>query len=283
MANEIGNTQLDYGIPEIWPEEALAAFYQEAQVAKRVDNVSGLVAAHGDILHLPAMPAVSVNSVGADGGVTSQQLSLTEAQLTVDKWVETTVDIIDKANIQSKVNALEGFKKAFPQALNESVETELLALYASFTSNVEGDANSAMSEDLALASLQDLLDRKFGMALRDPNRVSFILHTSQWTPCKKIAAWNDAHITGEASGGALKMSVPSLYGVPVFFNTSVASASSARQNLLILREAMALGIQRNISVEKLARTKLSQQWTAHCLYGVKVRAETRGVLIKTKA
>ena len=282
MASEIGNTQLDYTIPELWAEQVLAQVYQEQSMVNRVDRVDGEVAAFGDILHLSAMPTVSVNDVSAAGAVTNQQLSTTEAQLTVDKWKEATVEIVDKASAQSKFNAVEGFKAAFPGALMQQMEIDLLSLYSDVTTNVEGDGLSPINEDLITAAIGDLLSAKFGAFLRDPNRVTLELHTSQWAAMKKIAGYNHANLTGSSVGGQLQFPVPDVYGVPVLFNTQVQSSSSIYQNLLHLREAFAIGIQRNIQSETLARTALTTRITAHCLYGVKTRAQARAVLIKTK-
>jgi hypothetical protein len=283
MADEIANAQLDFGIPELWPEEALAALYQEPSLVNRVTRVDGMVNAWGDILHLPAMPTFVANDVSSDGTVANQQVSLTEVQLTVNQWREATVEVVDKAGVQSKINALEAFRRDLPRILMEDMETKLAALYADVTSNTFGDSTSVMNEDLATQAINSLLDAKLGSALRDPNRVSFVLHTSQWQHVKKVDGWSNAANTGQATGGALQFSVPSLYGIPTFFNTQIASASSARQNLLFVREAFALGIQRNFQITPLAKTKLSTRVAAHVLYGVKTRAQGRAALIKTKA
>ena len=61
----IDNTELDVLIPERWSSDLLAGLYQAADIIGRVQNVSGDVAAFGDILHLPLMAQWSVNDVTA--------------------------------------------------------------------------------------------------------------------------------------------------------------------------------------------------------------------------
>ena len=284
MTLEIGNTELDYIIPGEWSMNLLEAFYEDSGVVGRMAQVSGEVAAYGDILHLPAMPTISVNDVGADGALTKQQLSLTEAQLTVNKWKEATVEIIDKAAKQAKIDMIAAFRKDFPGPLLEQLETDALGLYSDVTTNTQGSSTVNADEDMLTAGIAQLLALKFGRALRDPNRATFVWHTSQWSVLKKLKILSDASLTGLPQGGAVSMKIPDIYGIPTLFSAVVVSASSARQNLLFLREAFAVGIQSNLDVREFnTGLKLTKAVGANILYGVKTRKENRAVLFKTKA
>lgn len=281
--NETGSTQLDKLIRELWSSDILAGLYEIGQATNRVTRVDGDVSAPGDILHLPAMPSLTVNNVSSAGAVTRQTVTPTEAQLTVDKVKEVTIDVVDYSARQAGLDILEPFKRDAARALDEQMETDLLALYSDVSTYTDGDSTSNANEDLLTNAVQSLLTAKLGRDLKDPNRCSFVFHTSQWAQLKKQKVFSDASITGEAMGGGLKMGVPSIYGIPTFFSASVASSGSARQNLLFTKDAFALGVQNPIGVTPLAKVQLSEAVVVHCLYGVKTRAEARAALIKTKA
>lgn len=278
----IDNTELDVIIPELWSEDLLSGTYQAAQVANRVQRVDSDVSAFGDTLHLPAMPQISVNDVtAATGAISVQDLTLTENQLLVNKWKECSFTFTNKATKQAKLDAIAAFKKDSPGAMIDQCETDLLGLYSDVTTNVVGSSTDVINEDLLLAAMVKLLNSKFGAAMRQSDRVSFVFYTGAFAQVKKVDVWNSAQITGYNEGGQMNMTVDALYGVPVFFNANVVSASSERKNLLFLREAFALGVQKNIGFQEIPNTGLARTFAADWLYGVKTRAESRAVLIKT--
>lgn len=283
MASE-DNTALDVLIPELWSQQMLEGLYQAGEVMNRVQRVDGEVSALGDILHLPLMAAWSVNDVtAATGAVTDQVNTPTEQQLTINQWREVTWSVVEKSAKQASKSWPEDFKRDAIRAIKQDVEAKVLALYSDVTSYTQGDSSSQAGEDILTAAIGQLMGNNLGDALRDPNRATFAFHTSQWESLKKIKEYSQAQITGESMGGAMKMSIPNLYGIPVFFNTQVASSGSARQNLLFIREAFACGIQSNPEFKELTSTGLNRRFNVNILYGVKTRAQDRAVLIKTKA
>jgi hypothetical protein len=280
----IDNTELDVVIPEKWSEDFLSGTYQAAQVANRVQRVDAEVSASGDIVHLPFIPTFSVSDVtAATGAITAEDITLLEQQLTVDKWRHMAFQVPNKASKQALKGAIEGLKEQGPGALIADIESKLLNLYSDVTTNSLGSSADIVNEDLLTAAIGKLMDAKLGQFLRKSDDISFVFHTSQWAPAKKVNAWNDAHITGYGKGGAMDMEVPALYGVPVFFNAEVVSSGSARQNLLFIRHALALGVQKNIGFQEVPNTGLARTFACDVLYGVKTRKEDRAVLIKTKA
>ena len=278
------NTELNVVIPEVWAGDVIASTYDPAAVINRVQRKDAEVSKFGDIIHMPASPGVSVNDVtAATGAVTDQDITFNEAQLTVDKWKEVTIQLVEKAAKQSFVDAVAALRPEFTKGLMAQMSSDLLALYSDVTTNSFGDSNSQINEDLVLQAINSLLDRDLEEFVSDPNMVSLFLHTSQWSQAMKNGNWTDASITAGPEGGGRQKTVKALYGVPVFYSTKVASASSARQNLLFVRHALALAVQKNIENRELVSTGLARRYNANCLYGVKTRLEARAALIKTKA
>ena len=284
MANETTNTELDFIVPELWQPQLLQAVYDADDILNRVQRVDGDVRGKGDILHLPAMPVISTNAVGSSGSVTNQTVTPTEAQLTVDTWRESTMTLVDKADIQSIGDIIAAFQAGAPQALGEKMVSDLLALAtdANITTNVVGDGSQPLDEDALAASIGKLMATKFGGMLRDPNRVSWFLDAAEWQNLKKVGVYTHADVSGSSAYAGDKLALPNFYGVPYFLSNQVRVSSSIRYNLLAIREALALGVQRNIEMMELPRADLARRFNVNVLYGVKVRAQARAVLVKSR-
>ena len=238
-------------------------------------------------MHISIEPTVTVNDVtAATGAVTNQALTPTESQLTVDKWKECTIDVVDKANRQSLIDLLTAFTPAFGRAMGAQFDTDLAALYSDVTSNTVGsttDPTEPASMEMLTAAMQKLLD--LDVPVDEPNDISFCFHTSQWPILKKIDVLNNANLTGEQTGGALKFTVPNIFGIPTYFSTKINSTGSpaVRKNLLFHRQAFAWGMQKNFNVETFARVRKSTPVSGDALYGVKTVRQNHACLINTAA
>lgn len=281
MTNEVGNTELDVLIPELWQPQLLEGRYAALRGARRCLNVDGEVAAVGDRLHLPIEPSLSANAVGATGTVTNQATTPSEAVLVVDKWYEATMEVIKKASKQAFKTWQDRFGAAAGRKLGEQIETDFLALQSDI-SQTEGDGAGDIGEDELTAAIADLLGNNIDVMM-SPQEHTFMFHTSQWKALKKNRLFNEAQVTGEAVGGTLKATIPNIYGVPTFFSSAIASVSSTRRNLLYHREAFAVGLQSPITVQELPSSKLTRIFCADTLYGVKTVRATYAVVLKSKA
>ena len=282
--NETTNTELDFIVPEIWQPRLLKAVYDSGKVVGRVDNVSGEIAAKGDILHLPNMPTITVNSVGAAGSVTNQTITPTEAQLTVDTWVESTMTLVDKASKQSNGNIVEDFYTGAGAALRQKMDIDLLALAT--TSNfsaqtAQGDGTGPLGEDELAGAISEMMESKFAEALDEADRATFFIHAGEWRNLKKISQFSHANLLGNGGFSATSRKLPDFYGVGTVLHTQVRVASTIRYNLLALKEALAIGIQSNIGILELPRADLARRFNINALYGVKRRVD-RGCLMLSK-
>lgn len=280
MVNEITNTQADVFIPERWRPGVLKGLYEESVIKNRVLNADGDVKGKGDILHIRIAPQVSVNDVGADGSVTNQALTATEAQLTVDQWKEATVDIVDKAMEQADEYLKTALIGGFAPAFAENIDSALFALHSGLTSHTAIDATAGLTQDLLLDAYLALSEAK--VKLNKPESASWFFHWKEYKSLKKIAGISDASIT-KKDGGLLIAKIPDVLGLPVYFTTLVNEDLGEKKNILIHKEAVACGVQKNFNLEKFARTKKSTVYSADMLYGVKVVRANHGIVIRTTA
>lgn len=283
MSNEISVTQLAGSIPDVVRKEALEARYDDAVISKNVSNYDTDVAVKSDRVSLSIMPAVAINSVGSGGSVTNQQLSTTAVEVTVDTWVECTVEVDDRALRQSALSIIKAFGKAFGRALAQKQDLDLAADWGNLDADYAvggttvGDATPL---DDAMVRLSRLKLNKnssgnngTGMVPRAGRK--WFLSPDAEADLLALARFSEAQTTGFARGLQIEGGeIKKLYGDPVFVTDQIATSAPVRKNLYLHEEALAIATQKNFSITPLAKTKLSEQITAHILYGIKtVRAD----------
>jgi len=280
MANEIRHgTEADVAIPIVWRATAYQSRYASQKVVPRVLNVTQDIAKRGDTVNLSFFPTASVNTVGSGGSVTNQALTLTQVQIVVDQWNEITVDVEDMSDLQSGVDLMEGFSKMIGLKQGEDIDTYLLALHASFTPTAIGDTASPtpLDDDMVLSAVVTLDDAKEP----DEDRTWFFSPIAK-ANLLKLDKFTTAEKTGLTKGLQINGAFGELYGSAVITTPLVATSGNVRKNLYIHKEGLGVAIQRNLNIEKLARTKKSQPLSGDWLYGAKaVRTATGGVVINS--
>lgn len=280
MANEITTTLGAVFIPEIWRPGFLKALSYKGKVRGRVLSADGDVRSKGDILHIRIAPTGTVNDVTAStGAVTNQALTPTEAQLTVNKWKDYTFDIVDNTGAQADEYLKAALEDSAPGEFAKAIDADLLALQSAFTTHTAIDATAGLSADHLTEAFYNLANAEVDM--EDPNNISWFFHWKQWPVLKKLAALSEAQITGESGGGIMKFKLPDVLGCPVFFSSQVASSGGEHKNMLIHREAMACGVQKNFNMEQLARVQKSTRYSADMMYGVKEVRTIKGQVLRT--
>ena len=282
MANEITTTEGAVFIPEIWRPGFLKSLSYKGKIRNRVLSADGDVKSLGDILHIRIAPTGTTNDVtAATGAITNQALTPTEAQLTVNKWKDYSFDIVDNVKSQADQYLEAALKQSAPAAFAKAIDSDLFDLAsAGLTGYTALDATSGLTADHLTEAFYSLANADVDM--EDPNNISWFFHWKQWPVLKKLASLSEAQITGESGGGIVKFKVPDVLGCPVYFSNEV-QLSTYHYNMLLHREAMACGVQKNFNMEQLARVRKSTPYSADMMYGVKVVRTTHGINITTTA
>jgi hypothetical protein len=281
MANEITNTEADVFIPELWRPGFLKALYAAGKVRQRVLAADGDVSQKGDILHIRIAPSLSVNDVGStDGSVTNQALTPTESQLTIDKWREISFTVLDKAAKQADDYLQPCLEQGVPAAFASDIDAKLLGLHASLNGYTAVDATAGLNEDRLTEAFYALANANVPVDMIQD--MSWFFSWKNWMVLRKLSMVSSAQITGNPDGGILTQKIPDVLGIPVYFSTNVQT-STYHKNMLLHREAMACGVQKNFSIEKFARTAKANTYSADILYGVKVVRTSHGILLNTTA
>lgn len=276
MSNEITVTTAAAVIPEVWRKIVLDAREARQVVLPRILNVSAEVKGKGDTVHIPVFPqTLSVNTVGSGGSLTNQAITHEDVELDVDQWKELTVEITDRAQTQSLIDLFANFAKEFGKKLASHLDNVILALYSGVTTNSVGGTSALDDDDIteAVRLLDDANvpedDRTWAFA---PIARRGLLRLDKFVLANK---------TGMAVGAQINGLMGDIYGAPAVVSSNVATASSQRKNLYFHKEAFAIAVQRNVRIQRLAKTQLSTPLVGDVLYGVKTVREGHACQVLT--
>lgn len=271
---QISATEACAAIREVWRLTALKALFEKMVVRNRVLSVTEDISAMGDILHLKINPTPTVGDITAStGAYTAEAVTITNTDLTVNKWKYVAHDVVDIAEIQSDLDLVENFAQAFVPALGNQIEQDLLALYSSATTNPpigSSTTGGAFGDDMILDATLVLDNLKVPQEDR-----SFILPPSAIGQLRKDNKFTSANILGIPKAVQTTGFQTDLYGTPVYKTTNVATvtgsgATAVRAGMLIHHDGLMVGIQKNIKMEKFARTQFSTPFASSVLYGVAI-------------
>ena len=280
---QITATEASPAIRELWRTGALKALFAKMVVKNRVTSVTEDVSQMGDILHVKINPTPTVGDItAATGAFTAEAVTISDVTLTVNKWKYVAHDVVDIADIQSDIDLYNNFSQAFMPALGEQIETDTLALYSSMTANAAiGDATAgdAFGDGVIIPSGLVLDDLKIDIDGR-----SWLIPPVAASQLLKDDKWVDAHRTGMdksvATTGFLSLD---LYGIPAYRTPLIATSGSIRKAILCHKEGMMVGIQRNIKIEKFARTQFSNSFAGSVLYGVAILRNNHNQVVNVKS
>src|ERR1700722_4335861 len=89
----------------------------------------------GDTVNVPIPPTLVANNIAEGGMVQTQNPSLGNAQIVLNTHVEATFQIPDITKVLAVPDLLRVYMQPAVVAIAERIESDLLALYAQFSSN----------------------------------------------------------------------------------------------------------------------------------------------------
>ena len=98
-------------------------------------NYEPVLGQAGDTVNIPIVPSMVANNIAEGGTVTTQNPSLGNAQIVLNTHAEATFQIPDVTKVLAVPDLLRIYMEPAVIAIAEKIETDLLNLYASFTSN----------------------------------------------------------------------------------------------------------------------------------------------------
>jgi len=249
MAN-ITTTTAAVFIPEVWSMETLRATERALVMAPLVKRYDSQVKGRGDTLHIPKISNLSANDKTANTRVTTQTITESEIQLSINKWKETSFEIEDIVKVQSNYDLMANYTEKAGYAIAQVVDTDLLDLYTGFTNADVGTYGVDITDAVIVAAHQKLDEADAPVEDR-----AFVIAPSQKAAIMKIDKFVRADYLGRYDQPTPVVKGPNnrylwgdIYGTPVYYTNQVpttAGTTVQTHNQLFHKEALALALQQS--------------------------------------
>ena len=118
--------ELDVFIPEVWGDAIKASFDQNLVLGALANDLSGLVAGGGDLIHIPTYADVAdAASKGQGSPVNYQTNTETETTMTIDQHFYTSAMVDDLAKVQSSYELISKYAGSMGYKLSKRIESHL--------------------------------------------------------------------------------------------------------------------------------------------------------------
>lgn len=198
----ITGTNLANAIVKLVASEAMAPLLGELVMGNLVNrSYEPLLATQGDTANVPIPGTMTANVMGFDAGtVTKQNPNLGNGQIVLNRHIEATFSIPDVYQAIAFPGVMAAYMGPALNALATKVETDLLALYAGFTSNTAiGTAAVPITE-----ALVDQAESVMFNALVPASQPRYmIVDSGNYGAIRSIPRFSEAQTAAEAGVSAL--------------------------------------------------------------------------------
>jgi len=274
-------------IPELWSAETLRAAEAALVMAPLVKRYDSQVKTRGDTLHIPNISNLTANTKTQGSEVTTQAITETQTNISIDQWIETSFEIEDIVKIQSQYDLRTEYTSKAGYAIAQEIDSDLLGLYSSLTSTDVGTYGTDVTDATIVAALQTLddvnaplEDRYFVIA---PSQKAAIMKLDKFVKADYLGSYNLP--TPVKRGPNNRYLWGDIYGVPTYYTTQVtttAGTPTQRHNLMFHKEAFALALQSSPRTQASYWQKdLAWIVTVDAIYGFSALRTTFGVEVRS--
>src|SRR5947209_303657 len=158
------------------------------------------VAQAGDTVNVPISPVLVANNIAEGGTVQAQNPNVGNAQIVLNTHAESTFQIPDVTKCLAVPDLMKVYLQPAVVAIAESIETDLLSLYSSFTANTPvGTAATAVTESTIDAAETALFQAK--VPASDPKYL--VVDSTTYSQIRQIPRFSEYYSAGEAGLRAL--------------------------------------------------------------------------------
>ncbi len=302
--NSITSQNVANAIVKLVAADALPVLVGNLVMGNLVNRDYEPVLAHaGDTINVPIPPTLVANNILEGGTVQPQVQSLGNAQIVLNKHLESTFQIPDVTKVLAVPDLLKVYLQPAVAAIAQQIETDLLNLYGSFTANTPvGTAGTTITE-----ATVDAAETALFMAKVPPTEQKYmVVDANTYSAWRQIPRFSEFQNAGEAGLRAIiDGSIGKVKDFFVFRSQFVPKTGSTpvnTHNLAFTKNAIGLVIRRlpqplpgtgaiaeyaelgNFGMRVVMSYQpntLAQQFTVDVLYGCGVLRNSLGVQVNT--
>lgn len=274
-------------LPTLWSVETLRATEAALVAAGLVKRYDALVKARGQTINIPNISNLAANAKVANTPVTTQAITETQTVLNINKWYESSFEIEDIVSVQANYDLRSEYSEKAGYAIAQQVDTDVLALYTTFTTTAQGSYGIDVSDATIVASINQLNLANIPLENR-----AFVVHPNQLAAIMKLDKFVKADFLGEyqlptpvKKGPNNRYMWGEIYGIPLYYTTQVpvtVATPTQTHNILLQKEAIALALQQAPRLQAAYwLPDLAWKVVVDVIYGVSALRTTAGVELKS--
>lgn len=300
MAN-VTNSTIGAGfLPAIWANEALEILRSNIVLAPLVTKDSDVATFEvGNTLHIPYPGTFTANAKATNTAVTLQTPSGTDTTVTLNKHYEASFLVEDFTRAQANPVLMRSYIQGQTVALAEQVETDLIALYSSFSTTVGTSGTDLTAATLRTVS-KTMTDKKVPkgnrhLLLSTKDRIALQADST----LQNFFAYNDSRdhgVTGDSPVNIYGLQLHESQLVPVVAGTPNSTKNLAFDPGAIILASRALpeappnsGVEQHVIQDPVSglilrvtmgydKAQLGVQVTMDILYGVAKLRDEKGLV-----
>ena len=242
----ITSTNVAQAIVKLVAADALPALMGNLVMGNLVNrNYEPTLGQAGDTVNVPIAPTMAANNIAEGGSVQTQNPNLGNAQIVLNTHAEATFQIPDVTKVLSVPDLLKVYMEPAVVAIAERIESDLLGLYAEFSSNPTlGAPATALTESVLDQAETSLFQAK--VPASQPKHL--VVDADSYSALRQLPRFSEYHSAGEAGVNALiHGSIGRIKDFTVFrsqFVSKTGAAPVTTHNLAFARDAIGLVIRR---------------------------------------
>ncbi len=300
----ITSSNVAQAIVKLVAADALPALMGNLVMGNLVNrNYEPVLSQAGDTVNVPLPPAMTANNIAEGGSVQTQNPNLGNAQIVLNTHAEATFQVPDVTKVLAVPDLLKVYMEPAVVAIAERIESDLLGLYAQFTTHAAiGTAGAALTEPV-IDSAETTL---FGAKVPASQPKHLVVDADAYSALRQISRFSEYQTAGEAGLNAIiNGSVGRIKDFTVFrsqFVPKTGSSPVTTHNVAFARDAIGLVVRRlpqplpgtgaiaeyaelgNFGMRVVMSYQpntLAQQFTVDVLYGAAVIRPEFGVQVES--
>ncbi len=287
-------------IVKLVANDALPALENSLVMGRLVNrNYDSALATTGDTVNVPIPGVMVANNIAEGGSVQTQNPSLGNAQIVLNRHMEATFQIPDVTKVLAFPNLLEQYMRPAIIAVATQIEQDLLNLYTNLTAvTAVGTGAAGLGAESVLDSAEKAL---YKALVPDALQKYLVVSADAYSDLRQIPRFTEDRINaGAGSALATGMLAGKLKSFLIFRSQLVAKPSTTTYNIAFASDALGLVTRRlpqplpgtgavaeYVSeggfglrvVMSYAPGTLAQQFTVDVLYGTAVLRNVFGVQV----
>ena len=262
-------------------QEAMFVANERSIMRGLVKNYS-LAPAQGKTIQVPIYPLQTAATLTEGDDFSNTAVSTDVATFSIGQVGLMTM-VTDLAVNASASNVVADLGRLFGEAVARKIDQDLMALFASFTTNTVGSTSTTITPALVMQAIT-----KLKAAAVPSEGIVAVLHPSVAYDLKSALTTTGntnfaAGAFGDVANEAMRMGyVGQLFGVPVYESSNVplVAGGAAGDYLggVFHRDALGFGLMRDISIETQRRARaIGTDVVCSAMYGAGVVYEQYGV------